>query len=359
VVTNQAIMSQTITEESVTNHSRILTSEKEKDTSNFFRSQTHEDEYWEKYLQARPKYSPEFYSWLLQYHHNSQDNAAVTENIAHDIGTGPGNVAAVLSKHFDKVIASDLNENHLRVAERRLQGNSDKALISNIVLDHIGAEDVHSKYPAGSASFIAAAECMALLDAEKALSSWAAALRPGGTLAIWFYGRPHFVEADGYDANACQEIYDRIADAAFEKAIKNGGPAHQAGWKRATDCMMSFLDNVSITSKQWTNVERWKWNSDWPLSFYGQAACDFPIDVKSSVLPSENVKDVKDRSFWGEDWSISDWRLFLKMNLPVFIEGDDQDDTEEQWRMLEQKMGGEGVKRATGWPVVAILATRK
>lgn len=343
-----------------------------KDTSNFFRAQTDNHEYWENYLAVRPEYSEEFYDRVLQYHQAHQDSITLEYSVAHDVGTGPGNVAAVLSKHFDKVVASDLNETHLNVAARRLQAISDKtphngaanglpykALGSNIVFDHVAAETIHKKYPARSASFVAAAECLALLDAEKALLSWASILHPGGTLAAWFYGRPHFVEADGYDANACQEIYNRIADAAFAKVIKLGGPEHKKGWKRGTDCMTSFLDNVYISSDHWTDVERWKWNSDWPMSFYSQAACDFPIDIDDYVQPHEKIEELEDRSFWGESWGIDDWKLFLKMNLPVFLESEEDSHIEQEWRELEQTMGKEGVQRPMGWPVVALLATRK
>lgn len=330
-----------------------------KDSENFFKTSTHEEDYWEKYLAARPKYSQDFYERVVNYHKSHQMDSSSEPKVAHDVGTGPGQVAGVLSKYFDQVVASDLNDQHLSVAARRLgidQANPSK---SKIKLEHMGAESLHTKYPPGSASLVVAAECMALIDAEKAFNSWSAVLRPGGTLAIWFYGRPHFVEGEGYDAKACDEIYSRVADLAFSKWVKKGSEAHRAGWKRATDCMVSFLDNVAIPSDQFTDIQRWKWNPDWYLSFYGPDACDFEIEVESKIGPEEKVVDMGDRNFWGEEWSVADWKLFLKMNLPSFREDDWNEDIEVLWKEMEDKMGGEGVKRRIGWPVVAILATKK
>jgi SAM-dependent methyltransferase len=331
-----------------------------KDTTNFFTTETERNQYWEDYLTARPDYTQNgFYASMLQYHRSRQGQSLPGKSIAHDVGTGPGQVAAALSGHFDAIVASDLNQSHLTIAQKRLARSLDSATLAKISYERLAAEDVHTTHAAGSAAFVAVGETMPLLDHAKAIHSWATLLRPSGTLAIWFYGRPHFVAGEGYDAEACQQIYDTIADAMFAKYIKNGsGPAHTAGWKRATDCMSSFLDNVDLDPENWTDVQRWKWNSDCEMSFYGPEACDFDIEVVSRIRSEERVDIKNEPDFWGKSWGMEDWKLFLKMNLPAFKQEDLTPDIERGWAELEKEMGGSGARHGVRWPVVVLLATK-
>lgn len=78
------------------------------------------------------------------------------------------------------------------------------------------------------------------MNAKVALASFATLLKPGGTLAIWFYGRPHF--AEGEYATKCQPLLDAIMDHNFGMVIKGSGPDRKAGWKGAADGMASWLD---------------------------------------------------------------------------------------------------------------------
>ncbi|KAF2730958.1 hypothetical protein EJ04DRAFT_514882 [Polyplosphaeria fusca] len=339
--------------------------------ANIFSVSQSSAEYWKDYLSARPKYSPAFYNKILDYHGEHQQPpppCSVNDlTLAHDIGTGPGQVAEVLSKHFDQVIASDLNKKHLSLAAHRLgltsPPNSDLSVKKpHITLVNTSAEEIHTQHPAHSANFLSAAECLPLLDADKALESWAIVLNSGATLAIWFYGRPHFVETPEFDYRACQEMYDRIATKMYEKHVKStasDGPQKKVGWKRATDAMASFLDNVHLPEEVWTDVLRTKWNSDWSMSFYDEGACDFNVEVSNRVCQSEKVEKVCDRAFWGEEWSVEDWKKFLRVNLPSFQREDISADIKDDWKRLAEIIGGEGVKVRVGWPVVLILATRR
>ena len=125
------------------------------DTSNFFKRVDFNEECWNNYLAARPQYDQPFYQSIYDYH---QSHYGFSE-MAHDVATGPGQVAAELSNHFSRVIASDINSTHLAVA------------------------DAH---PPCSVDLIAAAECLPLIDATRATQSFSTVLRPNGTLAIWF-----------------------------------------------------------------------------------------------------------------------------------------------------------------------------
>lgn len=322
----------------------------DRDTANFFRVSNYNEAYWDAYLAARPKYTSAFYDHIYAYHTAHSTSHA----IAHDIGTGPGQVAAQLATHFTQVIASDNNSTHLAVATNRL---AHLHAAQKVVFAEISAEQLASSYSPASADLAVAAECLPLLDASAAVTSFARLLRPSGTLAIWFYGRPAFAEPDF--ASRCQPILDDILDRSFAKIIKGGGPAHTAGWKRATDCMASWLDNVALSSDQWGDIQRRKWNSTLTMPFYGPKACDFEIEVSSAIGEGEKVVEERDLSFWAESWDVEGVRRFVEVNLPEFEERAEKDEEIELlYEELGKQMGGIGAERQITWPVVLILATK-
>jgi len=155
--------------------------------TNFFNASDYDPSYWETYLAARPKYSKEFYEQIYTYHADCGNGAFGT---VHDVGTGPGQVAQVVAERFKHVVASDLNQAHLDVAKQRTAGLSG----TDIKFVHHSGDALAEVIPAGEADMIVAGESMALMDAAKAVEGYAKILRPGGTVAIWYYGRPNFAE---------------------------------------------------------------------------------------------------------------------------------------------------------------------
>lgn len=196
------------------------------DTSNFFKRADYNKDYWDNYLAARPHYDEPFYQSIYDYH---KSHDGLTE-MAHDVGTGPGQVATELASHFSRVVASDVNTTHLAVAGHRLG-----SLISShkVNLVQCSAEEIASSHPACSTDLIVAAECLPLIDASRAIHAFSTILKPNGTLAIWFYGRPIFAEPEF--VSECQPLLESILDLTFSKVIKGGGPQEKAAWKRATD----------------------------------------------------------------------------------------------------------------------------
>lgn len=320
------------------------------DTSNFFKRADYNEEYWNNYLAARPLYDHAFYQSIYHYHevHNG-----LTET-AHDVATGPGQVAAELSSHFDHVVASDINPTHLAIAKHRLESFPFSHKISLVPCT---AEELADKYPPCSADLIVAAECFALLDASKTIQAFSTVLKPNGTLAIWFYGRPIFAEPE-YAAK-CQPLLESILDLSFSKVVKGGGTQHRAAMIRATNRMASFLDDVELHSDVWRDVERRKWNPEHAMSFYGPGACDFEITPSSAIAPEQKVVETRDAAFWEKEWDLTGVRQFVVANLPTFDEKALDELVLSKFRELGQAMGGEGAVRKITWPVVLILASKK
>lgn len=123
--------------------------------------------------------------------------------------------------------------------------------------------------------------------------------------------------------------------------------------------MASWLDNIELPTSQWSNVERHKWNTDGPMTFYDDSACDFEVVRSSEIGPDDVVVEKTDRKFWGDRWSVDEVRRFIEVNLPPFADSDIVDEEIESWYVeLATRMGGKEAKRDIAWPVVLLLATK-
>lgn len=319
-----------------------------KDTANFWRNPEYDESYWDQYLAARPKYDTcNFYDRVFAYH----DAHSSSYDTAHDVATGPGQVARVLASRFKEVIASDPNVTHVDTCRRR---NAASAAQMQVLVS--SAEELPGKVEAASADAIFVGEALALMDPPAALSAFGTVLKPGGTLAIWFYGRPTF--ADG-EKQRCQALYDKIITKLTGAMIRGGGPKSVAGWKRATDMMASWFDNVAFQADSWEDVQRFKWNTGASLVFYDKEACDFPVEPSSVVTEDEKVSEISDEDFWGESWDLSEVRRFIEANVPGIYTNQKDPEVEAWYEELGSAMGGTEVKRKIAWPVVLLLATRK
>ena len=301
---------------------------------------------WIKYTTHRPAYSSSFYDRIWTYHQSHSNHWT----LAHDVGTGPGNVAEVLGARFDKVMASDPSGFHTAVARRRLAA-------SNVTVEQCRAEDLVTLVGPdghGKADLVTLAECIPLMDAERAFSGFAELLGPGGTLAVWFYGKPIFV---GEGQERSQQIYDRIAGKAFSRIF----PIKGTIWQQAFTVMASWLDNIGFPSEDWTDVERTKWNHDKPLCFLPEEYFDFEVKHENSVTADEKVEERVDRDFWAKEHCGVDWvEGFIDAQFP-WKSTDDEIGAQlkPMYKELEEAMGGQGSKTKIAWPVALVLATRK
>ncbi|MCJ1332453.1 hypothetical protein MMC10_009146 [Thelotrema lepadinum] len=332
---------------------RNNTTDTEEDSENFWKVAADNSVFWDAYVSTRPNYSASFYKEI--YDHHATHSSSWT--LAHDVGCGAGQVAAELSSRFEKVVASDNNDTHLSVAQRRL--SQQDLAPSRISFTHTMGEDLHKHHTAGSVDLIAAAEAMVLMDAPSALTSFATMLKPGGTLATWFYGRPTFSDPTLF-ADA-QPLLDQIMVRNWAKVIQGGGPKRKAGFKRAADGMASWLDYVDFNPHIWKEVHRIKWNSQATLPFFGQEACGFEIDAVSSVKAGiERVEEREDWEWWRNDWDLGELKRYFSVLFPGFKEAVGEGDKEinRLYKELSELMGGERQVRQFTWPAVLVMATK-
>ncbi|KAI7977445.1 hypothetical protein EIK77_007067 [Talaromyces pinophilus] len=319
---------------------------------------TTETGFWADYIASRPSPSEDFFRVIHEYH-TSHGNP--TTAIAHDVGTGPGNIAERLLKYYEHVVGSDVNERALAAAPLLIPAEKIQRLTfvkspaEGLATDGVVPDSVGR----GKTDLIIVSECIPLLDAPKALEAFHTLLRPGGTVAIYFYGRPIFTDAD--DSGKLNAIYDRIATriCQFLLPFKDslGFPIHQ----RAAETLVSYLDNIAFPAAEWSDVVRYKWNYDVPLLFNSKEGYDFdfaPVDRRQG---GEITKEITDRTWWQDEWDVDRVKEYLSSVYPNYQQraGDRYREIEEGLEQLRQALGGGKSSRKVTFPVALVLATKK
>ena len=340
----------------------------------FWKLRNIRDTYWEEYIATRPVYTPSFMSRIYTYHVEHLH----TFDVAIDIGSGAGQAAAALASRFSTTIASDNDAASLAFMKYRLSHIPRNKLFYSLT----SGEDVLQHHRPGSMDMVVAAECFPVMDMQYVLRNFHELLKPRGTMAIWVYGRAHFVKESAtgpstpnincdqhatssetalpYDNNMCQNLLDRIMDCNFRPIVSNNGPERQKSWKRAADSLASWLEDVEFDERQWCDVRRHKWNPHFEPAFFGQGACDFDIEPRSRVTATEICTEETDETFWVTEWNVEEVGRFVRASFPKpeDTKSDDQE-MEKLFSDLRTAMGGSKVKRRLSWGVVLILASKK
>ncbi|KUJ13618.1 uncharacterized protein LY89DRAFT_687638 [Mollisia scopiformis] len=313
-------------------------------------------DFWRSYIAGRPSPDESFFHLINEYHSSHGQSKTA---IAHDVGTGPDNIAQRLLAYYDHVVGSDLNDQALAAAPALIPSELYKrttfikspaeALASGVVPNGVGL---------GKTDLITVSECIPLLDAPKALDAFHELLRPEGTLAIYFYGRAIFAEGDIHTLNA---IYDAIATriCTFLLPFKGtpGFPFHVRG----AEALVSRLDNIAFPSESWKGVERYKWNYDYPLLFNSKEGYDFDFEPVDRRAEGEKTIEVIDKQFWAKEWGVEEVKTYLDSVYPNWQKkaGARSTEVDELLEELRNALGGGGSKKKVTFPVVLILATKK
>ncbi|KAL2161818.1 hypothetical protein VTH06DRAFT_7602 [Thermothelomyces fergusii] len=313
--------------------------------------------FWTEYVVSRPKIPRAFFDIIHEYHKTHGDPRS---NIAHDVGTGPGNTAASLLPYFRHVVGSDINQTALDVAAKLVPDD----LRSRLTFVHAAAETVADDGVlgpelggGGNTDLVLAGECVPLLDVPRAIAAFGRLLRPGGTLAISFYGRPVFTS--GPDPARLDALYGRAA-SAISSFFQPAGDALALQSSLATSrALASRLNNVALPAAEWDQVVRYHWNPDVPLCFSDpdpRSAGGEPVDRRSD---GEVTHEIVDRTWWRQEWDADRIRAFLASVYPGYADraGSVRAEIERVFDEIREALGG--AKAAVSFAVVLILATKK
>jgi len=227
--------------------------------------------FWGRYVSSRPSPPESFFDFIYAYHDRHGKGTA----LAHDVGTGPGNIAARMLRRYERVIGSDVNEAALNAAPALIPADQ----LARLSFVKVGVEELATKMPEayGAADLVVVSECMSLLDAPAALGSFAALLRPGGVVAIYFYGRSLFASGDFTADVACDTAYERVATRVSQLLWPLVGTPRYLAYKWGSEVLSSYMDNIAVPATEWEAVERHKWNCHRPLLFAVVEGYDFPV----------------------------------------------------------------------------------
>lgn len=120
------------------------------------------------YAKYRPGYPDALFDWLA--------TAVEARELAWDVGTGSGQAALGLARHFDQVIATDPAEAQLRSA----------AAHPRITYRVLPAE--HTDFASASIDLVTVAQALHWFDFDRFYAEAKRVLKPGGTIAVWTYG---------------------------------------------------------------------------------------------------------------------------------------------------------------------------
>ena len=305
--------------------------------------------YWDDYLATRPKYDERIFKPLVE-HHTSNGGSF---DKALDIGSGAGSAVEGLLKHFHHVVSSDNDPMSQEFTRKRFSDKTDSQLSYTLSK----GEDLIQYHEPESFDLMTCAETFPLLDLQQAQKTILTLLKPGGTLAIWFYGPPFFIEGD--DPAEATRIFQEIVDMNFKPVVSGRDPEGQKSWKLAADGMHSWLDYIPFPQDQWQNVHRHKWNTQVRLAFFGPAACDFPIEPKSSVAKGERTTEDRDDSLWQVNWDLNKLRQFVRASFPRSNWYEADQEFNPLFEKLRKAMGQDGAARPMSWPAVLVLAQKR
>lgn len=200
------------------------------------------------YGDNRPGYPETLYDAFFEYHKGSSE-------LVLDVGCGTGIATFPLLKYFKTVIGTDPSAKMLEAA-KSIKDTLEEG--KNHIDFKISAAEEITKLGV-KADAIVAAECIHWLDREKFFEEAYHVLKPNGTLTIWCYVEPYFM--DFPNANAIYEKYvyddDRYMGACWQQPHKN--------------VLRFFGKDIIIPSDKFCDVERFDykpWENGQKTAYY-------------------------------------------------------------------------------------------
>ncbi|MEM6837470.1 MAG: class I SAM-dependent methyltransferase [Cyanobacteria bacterium P01_C01_bin.120] len=233
------------------------------------------------YAAYRPHYPVALFEWLAQ----QCDRC----DLAWDCATGNGQAAIALADYFDQVIATDASADQLRQAPPHARVTYQVAL----------AED--SGLAAQSVDLITVAQAIHWFNLAAFYREVHRVIKPGGSFAIWCYGRPTLAAAkldhhlENYYSNTLDDFWTherRLVEIGYRSLdfpfTELTTPTHRMQVHWTLDELMGYLFTWSATQRyiaahnvnpldELSDCIRSDWDGD-------RSAIVFPITVRAGKV---------------------------------------------------------------------------
>jgi SAM-dependent methyltransferase len=321
---------------------------------------------WAEYTQYRPAYPQSLLDLILAHHRTS----STSFSLAHDIGSGSGIFAAELSRYFNHVHVSDPSASSVEQARQNLSALYHKSAstagaerdqkCATFTFSCCKGEDAQLATASSSVDMVTVATAAHFMDVDLLMSAVADSLKPGGTLAIVFYGRSRIA-----NSARAEEVYTRVYSNIGERLAKQvqlSDEALKAQWERGMANASMGLEFVPLDARVWdmSRSKRVKINSlHGERSFAGFH--ESWLDTKSRAGPGEERafyeygdeeaagwrKIVDKKWFRGHVGSYSQGDPGYLLDMPVF---------KELEKVLEEEFPDDGI--VVEWTVNVVLTTK-
>ncbi|SCU98283.1 LADA_0H11848g1_1 [Lachancea dasiensis] len=189
----------------------------------------------EFYQENRPTYPKSLYRAIVSYHQGPAVNVI-------DIGCGTGISTFPLLEYFGSVIGSDPSSTMLTSAER-MKSRLNPHDQNRLKFQQCAAEEISSLAKNSTVDMVVGAESVHWLDHDRFFDQVHQVLRPGGTVAYWFYVEPIFL--DFPEANVIYEKYV-YEDPAYM------GPL----WKSGKENLRYFGEPINIPHDKFGELQK-------------------------------------------------------------------------------------------------------
>ncbi|ODQ78731.1 hypothetical protein BABINDRAFT_8972 [Babjeviella inositovora NRRL Y-12698] len=254
-----------------------------------------------KYSRFRPTYPAEFYEQLLAYHKKWQCETA----LAVDVGCGPGTASRALLEYFDEVVGYDLSATMISTANKIAQDVLPSQDLDRISF-HVSLAHNLGQIEAKTVDMVIAAQAIHWFNQELFFREVHRILKPGGTLAYWFY-------IDGIFAKEYEVINQIIQKFIYEDS-RYLGPHWEQPARRL---LRGYLKDVEVPTECFTKIKR--------LVFHGKDGFG-----KNRLSGGESDKNKEDVLYIHKYLTLNEYKLYVQVSAAYFaykeLHSDDEED---------------------------------
>lgn len=234
------------------------------------------------YAKYRPGYPEELFNWLA--------SSPVARDLAWDVGTGNGQAALGLARHFRHVVASDAAEAQLRNA----------AAHERITYKVMPAEQ--SDISDASVDLIAVAQALHWFDLDRFYAEAQRVLKRGGVIAAWTYG--------------CNEISPEV-DAILRHYYREIVGPYWPAERRHVDAHYRTIPFPFAEIRAPSFRMEMRWNLEELLGYLGTWSAGQAYRRAHGDDPLDLVREPLARA-WGpaQETRLVSWPIYLRVGRP-------------------------------------------